>query len=53
MYHIFVGYDEGPNGDYMAEATRLADELEIQGYSDVTVNDLGYGADVVYGDIVM
>lgn len=43
-----INYDEGINGNYMGEALRVAESLERNGHRDVTVNDLGNGAEVEY-----
>jgi len=48
MKSIHINYDEGVNGDYMGEALRIAGELGKNGHKNVTVNDLGNGAEVKY-----
>lgn len=48
MKSIHINYDEGVNGDYMGEAFRIAWVLALNGHKNVTVNDLGNGAEVKY-----
>lgn len=47
---VRINYDEGPNGNYLLEADRIADELIADGKQNVRVIDTGNGADVIYSD---
>lgn len=51
MGKLFINYDEGPNGDYMAEAERVAAEMTRNGDANVRVWDRGNGAMIEWGGL--